>query len=1060
MANEKSVQPQGPKVEDQTAVITQALNKLVNEQKASLQEAVVYLINNGAQQQDVVMALMDMGYTEDDIQKMFSPSKEETEQQETNEESESELEEYVEEEQEEDVPERIEEKQENIQQLMAEKMTAKKGKELPKYRRGSDFSMWYNRNYGTIGNNDMYQMPDRFRYLPTSINRNTGLDLITGAFNLGKGIYSDIKNAIARKNDPSYNKYSVKFAEGDDPSKYYITAKSLQEAAKPGSSLMTKEQAKTAMKDKSSFFWNPRTNAYSFAFATDPFVKPSVINKQIKKEFGPSLPSYNKMSLDEIEAAQNLANSGLSPFGIFKLGGGTHNTYYGNRKLPKAQVGIFNDEFDELYNVGQDSDNYTYLKNFVGPMPDPDAYVLEENSSIKYPPFMKRFSTPEDKPNMDNEPFGADAFTPQVYNFNPLNTNMKSSGDFFDDRYNVASDYSMMDDDAYFNKTIEEQAEKIKSAEAAEPEVGDPEVKIKSRGRFAKGLDTALDVVDTVVPAMRTFNKFLEDQENLRKFNEIVYGSADEQFGTDIGSKGNWTVLDGILQPNKQTTYMSKKGSEMKNFMDYFKMQYGGGNFPQMQQDNTATNMMSEQEAAALANYLSEIDEAKQILSQTQGQIRIPDVNPYFSFLNNQNLPRGANDSMTIDLSQPRDTVDGMNYMNVLYDYDAREQPKFFGRYNQYLNITPKMVRQGRFIPYKQIGGMNPIDNLRVNKMSESDIQAYVDMVNAAQDEETFFKHFPHLRNMVEMPVRDPALQDSDTNVVIKDGIAYYPKYATEYVEAYQNESFPSSTYGGNRSMIPYFEIGSDPKSVSLMRKLKNANMPFDFGNAFPHGYMDVEEYLQNISPVGRKKQMGGMNSMSDFFMDNDLPMYQGNIGPSETTMENTLKSIGEKVGFTSSGYPNLNSEAARQMYTDEQRMKIANYTQDLINMRGGIPFGDNVEQQDIKVTKQIYDPRYDMGAIPNIKPSEYEELMKYYSEGTSMMRDKEEMPGILSGKGLSPEMKKAISRNYGDRKYGGDPFSETKKRSLRKKQGGQIGNVDTATLQKLIKAGLKFDTL
>ena len=934
MANEKSVQPQGPKVEDQTTVITQALNKLVNEQKASLQEAVVYLINNGAQQQDVVMALMDMGYTEDDIQKMFSPDKEETEQQETNQESESDLEEYVEEEQEEDVPERIEEKQENIQQLMAEKMTAKKGKELPKYKRGSDFSMWYNRNYGTIGNNDMYQMPDRFRYLPTSINRNTGLDLITGAFNLGKGIYSDVKDAIARKNDPSYNKYSVKFAEGDDPSKYYITAKSLQEAAKPGSSLMTKEQAKAAMKDKSRFMYNPDTKAYSFALATDPFASESDIQKQINKEFGPSLPSYNKMSLDEIEAAQNLANSGLSPFGIFKLGGGTHNTYYGNRKLPKAQVGIFNDEFDELYNVGQDSDNYTYLKNFVGPMQDPDAYVLEENSSIKYPPFMKRFSTPEDKPNMDNEPFGADAFTPQVYNFNPLNTNMKSSGDYFDDRYNVASDYSMMDDDAYFDKTIEEQAEKIKSAEAADTEVGDPKVKIKSRGRFAKGLDTALDVVDTVVPAMRTFNKFLEDQENLRKFNEIVYGSADEQFGTDIGSKGNWTVLDGILQPNKQTTYISKKGSEMKNKLKKYQGDKG---------------------------------------------------------------------------------------LNEVY---------------------------------------NAIDNLRVNKMNESDIQAYVDMINAAQDEETFFKYFPHYRNMKEMPVRDPALQDSDTNVVIKDGIAYYPKYPTDYVEAYQNESFPSSVYGGNRSMIPYFEIGSDPKSVSLMRKLKNANMPFDFGNAFPHGYMDVEEYIKNVSPKGRKKQMGGVNTMSDFFMDNDLPMYQGNIGPSETTMENTLKSIGEKVGFTSSGYPNLNSEAARQMDTDEQRMKIANYTQDLINMRGGIPFGDNVEQQDIKVTKQIYDPRYDMGAIPNIKPSEYEELMKYYSEGTSMMRDKEEMPGILSGKGLSPEMKKAISRNYGDRKYGGDPFSKTKKRSLRKKQGGQIGNVDTATLQKLIKAGLKFDTL
>ena len=91
MANEKSVQPQGPVVQDQTAVISQALNKLINEQKVSLQEAVVYLINNGAQQQDVVMSLMDMGYTEEDIKNMFSFNQEETEQEESKEESNEEI---------------------------------------------------------------------------------------------------------------------------------------------------------------------------------------------------------------------------------------------------------------------------------------------------------------------------------------------------------------------------------------------------------------------------------------------------------------------------------------------------------------------------------------------------------------------------------------------------------------------------------------------------------------------------------------------------------------------------------------------------------------------------------------------------------------------------------------------------------------------------------------------------------------------------------------------------------------------------------------------------------
>lgn len=343
---------------------------------------------------------------------------------------------------------------------------------------------------------------------------------------------------------------------------------------------------------------------------------------------------------------------------------------------------------------------------------------------------------------------------------------------------------------------------------------------------------------------------------------------------------GHKDVHRGIQQSGLRVPFINfgQNGTEMNKFEDYFMMQYGGGNFPQMQQDNTATNMMSEQEAAALANYLSEIDKANQILSQTQGQIRIPDVNPYFSFLNNQNLPRGANDSMTVDLSQPRDTADGMNYMNVLYDYDAREQPKFFGRYNQYLNITPDMVRQGRFIPYKQ---------MKNNKM-----------------------------------------------------------------------------------------------------------------------------------------QIGGMNPMSDFFMDNDIPLYQGGGGD----IDLSAYPMDENGLYILNAIPDLPTMRAAAKYNQK--------------VKGIVPskFGPRVDT--IRTQYQQTPPALRTPTIP-LTPEEQRAREEY------IIKLKEQHERVEERKKQGPAYKQ---------RYGGDPFMP--KRKLRKKTGGQIADIPTEILKKLMAKGAKFDIL
>jgi hypothetical protein len=720
MANLKSLQEGGPEVINETKQIAEALTKMVNEQDVTLQQALIQMFKSGLQEQQAIQALMSMGYTEQDIKSMFDSMQAQPQQEQS---------ELIEDEE----PETI---QQEMQEEQQQQPQAKKGKE--KYNTGGGFKSWMNRNLGFISDNDRYDVPIQYSNLPTA-KRDAGLDFVTNMFRLGKRAANVVKDAKARKNDSSYNKYSIKFGKDANPDDFYITDESLYEASKTGN-LITKDEAKQMMKDKSRIMYDPSSKAYSFALVTNPFESESNIQKQINQEMGrgykkrykeASLPQYEALSnffksfipnfasnnkntnvstsnsntvdrtkpiKDESKDDYNKRVHGINTFGFSgyiwdgsnwvsrkQLGGGTHNTYYG--QVGMEYPGTIDQSQFPGFTFGNIGDNTLtfrqwFAQNYGGNL---------DMTAQSQPELLKQYQN-----YLDNEnAFKGDIF--EEPDEAPLQTIQQP--DIFEPIKNIEPDYTDQEVDAYmnFSKDLSESnlvnkgsmgkqpsVEAKKQLQDAMPKDTSAKVKIKSKGAFSKAFDTATDVAGLAVDVGRTIVDLKENAENIKKENENTYRYAGDKFGTDIGSKGYWT-------------------KEMKNFMDYFKMQYGGGNFPQMQQDNTATNMMSEQEAAALANYLSEIDKANQILSQTQGQIRIPDVNPYFSFLNNQNLPRGANDSMTVDLSQPRDTVNGKNYMNVLYDYDAREQPKFFGRYDQYLNITPNMVRQGRFIPNKQM---------------------------------------------------------------------------------------------------------------------------------------------------------------------------------------------------------------------------------------------------------------------------------------------------------------------------------------------------------------------
>ena len=952
MENLKSLQEGGPEVIDETKQIAEALTKMVNEQEVPLEQALMQMFQSGLQQDQAVEVLMTMGYTEEDIQSLFQSMQEKAQPQE--------------EEQgpvvmpEQEVEEPVEQPQQQEQPM------AKKGKE--KYNKGGDFRNWMNRNFGYINDNDKYDVPARFRYLPTGINRNSGLDFITDMFNVGKRVAGVVKDAKARKNDPSYNKSLIKFGKDANPEDFYITDESIYQASQNNGDLITKDQAVQMMKDKSRFMYNPDTKAFSFALERKPFASESEIQEQINREMGKNYrDKYKQMSLSDYEKTMNLFKSFIPSFAprnktttattsnsntsnstdpikgetqdsynkrvngmetysyntyIWdgskwvprkQLGGGTHNTYYG--QVGVEYPGTINQTEFPGFTFG-DTPDYTASED-NRPLSFRNWFAQNYGSNLNFANQSQNDLTQQYSSYLQD-------FDPYTYVSEGVKEKPKDKpGSILDPLRDIETNYTDEEVDAYMNLSEDLAASnfvnkgsmgKQPSVEAqqqlqdAMPKDTSAKVKIKNKGTFSKALDTAADVAGVAVDAGRSINKLLQDAENLKKYNEIVYGTADEQFGTDIGSKGYWTALDGILSPNRQTTFIGQNGKEMKNYNDYFMMQYGGGNFPQVQQDNT-----------------------------------------------------------------------------------------------------------------------------RVNQMSEADMQAYVNMMNAAQNEEVFFEHFPHLRNMKKMPVRDPALQDRDTNVVIKDGMAYYPKYATGYIEGEEGsgdnrglvKDYLDPKWKGKRSMIPYFEVGSDPNSVSLMRKFQNSNLPFDFGNAFPRGYVDVEEYLQNISPVGRKMQMGGMNPMSDFFMDNDLPLYQ--VGGGDIDL---------------SAYP-----------MDEKGLYILNAIPDLPTMRAAAKYNQKVKgivpssfgKPRVEVYKTQYQqtpPALRTPTIP-LTPEEQRAREEY------IIKVKEQHKRVKDKRDQGPAYQQ---------RYGGDPFMP--KRKLRKKKGGQIANIPTDTLKKLMAKVAKFDVL
>jgi hypothetical protein len=927
MENQKSLQQVGSQqVKNNMQYLLAELQDKIQNQNIDVIQSVSDLVSEGNNPQEVAMALMEIGYDENVIKQIFQ--KLESNQQP---EEEQEIKEVATQSQ--PSSEHPESLQERVQQLQQEGMTAKMGKE--KYNKGGHFKNWMNKNFGYISDNDKYDVPSRFQSLPTGINRASGLDFVTDMFKVGKRAVGTVKDAIARKNDSSYNKYSVKFGKDANPNDFYINDQSLYEASKNRDDLITKDKARQMMKDKSRFIYNPDNKAYSYALATNPFATESEIQNQINREMGKNYrDKYKEMSLPDYERTMNLFKSFIPGM---QLGGGTHNTHY-------AQVGM---EYPGTINQTEfpgftfgDTSDYTTLEDNK-PLSFRNWFAQNYDSNLNFSNQNQSDLTQQYSSYLQD-------FDPYTYVSEGAKEKPKDKpGSILDPLRDIETNYTDEEVDAYMNLSEDlstsnfvnkgsmgkqPSVEAQKQLQDAMPKDTSAKVKIKNKGAFSKAFDTVTDVAGVAVDAGRSINKLLEDSENLKRYNDVAYSTADQKFGTDIGSKGYYTYQqEGILQPNMQTEYITQKGREMNN--DRYKnlmMQYGGGNTAQMQQDNTT-----------------------------------------------------------------------------------------------------------------------------VNQMSEADIQAYVNMMNTARDEETFFKHFPYAKNMKKMPVRDPALQDRDTNIVIKDGMVYYPKYPTGYEEGEEGsggnrglvKDYLDSKWKGKRSMIPYFEVGSDPNSVSLMRKFQNSNLPFDFGNALPRGYMDVEEYLQNISPVGRKMQMGGMNPMSDFFMDNDLPMYQtkGEVNLSGIPMD-------EQGLYILSAIPDLNTMRAAAKYNQ--------------GVKGFLKSQFDQPRVEVYRTQQSTTP----AAMRMNKQKVTPEMINYYQQMKMQDMRQDSMPGITSGPGLSPEMQKKLQNDtYRDelspKMYGGsnNPFSN--KRQLRKKRGGQIANISTDVLKRLQEEAnknkkYKFNTL
>ncbi len=188
---------------------------------------------------------------------------------------------------------------------------------------------------------------------------------------------------------------------------------------------------------------------------------------------------------------------------------------------------------------------------------------------------------------------------------------------------------------------------------------------------------------------------------------------------------------------------------------------------------------------------------------------------------------------------------------------------------------------------------------------------------------------------------------------------------------------------------------------------------------------------MENVKKDFYMKKMGGANSMYDFFMNNELPLYQA-AGPA-----GGLASV---------------PRDARGMY-------ILNGINDLTLMRQAAAANralSGLGPTAPRVNPTIYTQESTSSpAMRMSKPKNYDdETMQRWYETNK--------PKIKSNV-LSP-MQDSVYTGYigpqgGDRRYGGNPFAK-KKRVLRKQQGGQIVDIPTKVLKKLMANGAKFDML
>jgi hypothetical protein len=162
----------------------------------------------------------------------------------------------------------------------------------------------------------------------------------------------------------------------------------------------------------------------------------------------------------------------------------------------------------------------------------------------------------------------------------------------------------------------------------------------------------------------------------------------------------------------------------------------------------------------------------------------------------------------------------------------------------------------------------------------------------------------------------------------------------------------------------------------------------------------------------------------------------------------------------------NVNSPEFKLLDRDIQR-SLAAASQEMKFLGKGMPSQDSIFMQDAmgdpakKRIEYIYTKdQPSMFREPQnygITPEERMQIQKAYEQDYLRQKQRQSVPGVTSGPGLSPEMMQMLKNDtYRDelspKMYGGSSNPFSKKRKLRKKKGGQIGNIATQTLKNLMK--------